>query len=508
MRTPGIALWALACLGLSPALAAPLDDVDRPATVLLITAAELAEAWEPFAAWKTRCGKSTRIVTVESIAADYPGVDVQARIKACVLDHVRGHGTRWVVLGGDSLPGGRGLVPDRDTRHAIQGGRLRYADIPTDLYYVTAEGWDADGDGVYGDYRADRDAIGWTSLAAIGRIPVRTPAQVAAYTQKVIGYETRYPVEGFATRLLYANAVRQANYKAELVWDDHLERAWPQGGIDLFFVDRTPWDGARPGDYALSPGHWVERINAATHGKLHMHGHGFLPGWVLERNQLADAQTVSALRNEDAYLLMTTVSCFTGHYDDAQDPSITEAMLRQPRGGAVAIVAPAREGVPVFHAGADPRHTQDGTTRLLTRFWARGLAEDLTTGEALAAAKDELAADAARSDGYHWVLSELNLLGDPTLDMRARDPITPALAAPARLAVGARELTVDVGRPGLRVCAYQPGGVYAVARSDAAGRARLTLGGQRAGELSLTVSGPSANTVTRTLTVDGRRWFK
>ena len=33
MRTPGIALWALACLGLSPALAAPLDDVDRPATV-------------------------------------------------------------------------------------------------------------------------------------------------------------------------------------------------------------------------------------------------------------------------------------------------------------------------------------------------------------------------------------------------------------------------------------------------------------------------------------------
>ena len=43
MRTPGIALWALACLGLSPALAAPLDDVDRPATVLLITAAELAD---------------------------------------------------------------------------------------------------------------------------------------------------------------------------------------------------------------------------------------------------------------------------------------------------------------------------------------------------------------------------------------------------------------------------------------------------------------------------------
>ena len=499
------------------------DAPERPATVLLITGEELAKAWQPFADWKTRGGKSTQILTVAHIDKTYPGQDVQAKIKACVKKHVDEQGTRWVVLGGDSLPGGKGLVPDRDTRHAL-GFRLRYADIPTDLYYVTEGSWDANGDGVFGDFQNDRSAVTYESIAAIGRIPVRTPADVAAYTAKVIGYETRYPTEKFAKKLLYTCAVPQANYKATMLWDKYLSPEWKDGSCEKFFVNSTPWDSGRAGDYNLSPSNWVERLNGKTASKMHMHGHGFLPGWVLERNQLAGKQQVAQLKNEDAYLLMTTVSCFTGQYDADKDPSITESMLRQPKGGAVAIVAPAREGVPVFtKTRGDPRDgvTQDGTTQLLTRYWINGLSNGLTTGEALARAKQDLAKDAQGNLGFHWVLSELNLLGDPTLDMRANDPVTPTVSAPKRCTVGSQSVTVNAGTPGLTVCLWKGDDVYQVATTNPRGIAKLAVAPSTRGELLLTVSGPSVNTVTRTLPVgpasaaDSKpartkkpRWFK
>ena len=83
---------------------------------------------------------------------------------------------------------------------------------------------------------------------------------------------------------------------------------------------------------------------------------------------------------------MTTVSCFTGHFDAVKDPSITESILRQPEAGAVIIIAPAREGVPIFH---NPREDMrkmvtegkmDGTTTLMTSFWKHALSKPVTAG--------------------------------------------------------------------------------------------------------------------------------
>jgi hypothetical protein len=491
-----------------PGLVWAADDVatPRPATVLLITSSELAPSWRTFARWKTRQGKSTRIVTTSEIATRYKGADLPAKIRACVLEHAAG-ATKWVVLGGDSLPGGKGIVPDRDTKHSLHGGRLAYNDIPTDLYYVTRASWDANSDGTFGDWPRDKGAMDYRSVAAIGRIPVRTPAQVKAYTKKVVAYESQFTRGSAAKTLAYTCAVPQANYKSDMLWDRNLAPAWKGGAIQRMFVN---------GRGTLSPQSWIQRINSGKVSKMHMHGHGFLPGWVLERRKLADEGAVSRLRNKTP-LLLTTVSCFTGHFDSGQDPSITESMLRHEKGGAVAIVAPAREGVPVFIGrGRDPRDgkTQDGTTRLLTRYWVHGLSKGLTTGEALAAAKADLATDAQRNSGYHWVLCELNLLGDPTLDMRAEAPVSLEVQAPKRLSAGQQVVEVSAGRPGVKVCLWQGDGLYALATTNEQGRARLNVQA-RAGEVLLTLSGPSLNTITRTLHVGKKtrkkttqpRWF-
>ena len=96
--------------------------------------------------------------------------------------------------------------------------------------------------------------------------------------------------------------------------------------------------------------------------------------------------------------------------------------------------------------------------------------------------------------------------------MRASDPITPTVKAPGRLAIGAKTVTVKTGNPGLTVCLWKGEEVYSVATTDEGGRAKLSITTRTEGDLLLTVSGPSENTVTRSIEVGKKtakpRWFK
>jgi len=443
--------------------------------VLLITDASLAEAWTPFAEWKTQLGKPTKILTVQEIAKAYKGKDIQEKMRQCVQDHADNKGVKWVILGGDSSPGG-GLVPDRDSKHVVYG-RMKYADIPSDSYFISSKSWDANGDGVYGEWANDKDAIAYTHKGAvIGRIPMRTKEDVAAYTEKVIGYEKAYPVADYAEKMMYTCTVGASCPKLLTSWAN-VKPHW-SGTVGHYFAHKTPWDKEKAGDHALSPANWVSMINNKTASKLHMHGHGFLPLWALEDHQNVTAETVNQLSNKDAYLCMTTVSCFTGQFDGAKDPSITESMLRQPEAGAVMVIAPAREGVPIFH---NPREDfkkmvsegkMDGTTTLMTSFWKHGLSQPITAGEAFHLAKLDMVPDAQKTSGYHWCLSELNFMGDPTLDLRATSPVTP------KVEWKVKERTIDVrstAGAGKNLTVWQKGNTYLRAQTDAKGSAKLVL---------------------------------
>lgn len=397
-------------------LAAEKQSVD----VLLVTSVELEKSWQPFVEWKAKGGKSVKVVSTTTIAKSFKGPDIQEKIRQCVRQHIDTEGTRWVILGGDSQPGGEGVVPDRDTVHENMWGKK--TDIPTDIYYLSPTNWDADGDGVYGEFKDDREAITYPEgRVGLGRIPVRSAADVRAYTDKVVSYESNYPKGDFSNTMVYTCTVPGAYAKVRRSWDDHVSKALPDGKMSRYFAHKTPWDKDRPGDFQLNCENWIEMINVGVVGKFHFHGHGLIEGWALEGHEMFTAQQVSKLKNKDAYPVITTVSCFTGHYDAKKDPCIAESMLRVPDAGAIAIVAPCREGKPHF---TDPKRDfplmtkegkMDGTTRTMTYFWELGIKGKLTTGEALMKTKANLADKAKASANFHMCLAELNLLGDPTI---------------------------------------------------------------------------------------------
>ena len=474
------------------------------APVLLITADELAEAWVPFAKWKTQNGKLTKIVTVAQINKDYTADSIQEKIRLCVRQHIDNHNTRWLVLGGDCLPGGKGLVPGGHTTvHAQEPNG-----IPTDIVYLSPTNWDADGDGLYGEFKDDRQAITYPDgTVGMGRIPVRTAADIKAFTDKVIAYESKYPTDKFAGNMIYTCTDEPAYAKVRNSWDEYVSKVW-DGEVGRFFNDETPWDEEdEPGSYDLTAENLVKLMNESSVGKIHIHGHGHLPLWALEDSSFT-GKHVKQLTNDGNYPLITTVSCNTGEFDSKQDPSIVEQMLRVPRAGSVAIVAPIRTGKAHMAKRSDFRlmvtkGKLDGTTLLLTNYWKFGLGEAATTGHAFMQSKNELAETAVDASSFHLCVCELNLLGDPTLDMRAAAPRSPALTSTVSKKGRQWKVSVSTDAPGATICLWNQKNVYDVATADEKGNATFTVSSPD-GKFAATVSGASLNSVSAKVTVDNR----
>ncbi len=483
------------------AAAAPLTAGDR-ATLLIITSNDLLDAWRPFATWKTQQGKATKLVSVREIAHSYEADSIQQKIRLCVRDHIDNHSTQWVLLGGDCVPGG-GVVPGGPTTtHEMEP-----AGIPTDLVYLSTTDWDADDDGTLGEWEDDREEISYPDdRVAIGRAPVRNAADVAAFTAKVRSYESSYPTDGFAERMLFTSADNRSALKVKKSWDNYISKNW-DGAAQRFFSDETPWDEAdKPGSFELNAENLAENINTRTSGKIHIHGHGELDHWILEQSAFR-AKHVDALDNEAAYPVITTVSCNTGEYDSNQDPSIVESMIRQPAAGSVVVLAPIRTGKMHFHDDSDfelmmTEGKLDGTTMLLTQFWIHALKNKRSTGHALAAAKNALLDDAKKSSNFHLCLCEFNLLGDPTLPVHGNNPRTPTAEAPDHLPLGKTELTLRTDAPGATVCAWKELEVYQVVEADADGTVRLSFELKTPGALLLTVAGNGFNTTTKKIPVN------
>ena len=464
------------------------------ADILIVTNAELAEAWIPFAKWKTSTGRPAKIVTTQFITEEFSGDDIQQKIRACCLKHIDEQQTKWVVLGGDSSEDA-GIVPDRDTDHS-DCKMLPYDNIPTDLYYISEKDWDANDDGKYGVFADDMEEVAYFNpTASIGRIPIRTADDVAAYTEKVIAYESRYPVGDFARRMVYTCPENSAYPKLETSMAE-VSDAWKPGYVSRFFGNRTAWDDTKRGEHDLTLDNWVKMVNNRQASKIHMHGHGLLNLWMLEKYKKLKTTHVDDLENENAYPIITTVSCLTGQYDDKQDPCISESMLRQPRAGAIAMLAPSREGVPFMKSESDFRlmmteGKMDGTTIAYTKFWKIALSEDLTLGEAFRKVKMEMDEDARENDGFHMAQCELNLLGDPSLCVRAAAP--DSLQVQTRLSGNKLKLR---SIPNATVCIW--GGNDQYIQKEASSRGRLTVELESADdELHVTVTTPGHNIWSR-----------
>src|SRR6185503_12020180 len=167
-----------------PAVRSPAAPEDVVAYAI-ITAPELAAAFEPLAAARTAAGLPARVFTTDWIETRYEGTrpdggaDRQTRIRNFIIDWYRNHGLTHVLLGGDadgstSCPEcGPPVVPAR----YLSTEALAGTPIPSDLYYGCLDGtFDGDRDGIYGEPNDGEDGgdVDLLFEVHVGRAPVDT----------------------------------------------------------------------------------------------------------------------------------------------------------------------------------------------------------------------------------------------------------------------------------------------------------------------------------------------
>jgi len=409
-----------------------------PAEYLIITSTNLMQAFQPLADYRARWnGMTTVVLAKEWIVTEYPGVDEQAKIRACIQDYVNNRGTLYVVLGGDST-----IIPVREcyTRNTADDNSV-LTDIPADCYYADTTGdWDRNHNGVYGEAdTAVGDEGNLIPDVLVGRIPVRTESHAANYIQKVINYEATRRAPGrmlmFGNQMspvgLYTSTNRPTDmlndgYSGFLshdpvsdseMWSRRLYRdaIAPSSNpppLSCFFDTLTSWDGATAGQYQLDSTNLTTVFNQGW-DHVFVVTHGSVNAWTLEQGLFGVSKVASVTGGMG---VVYAVACLTGMFDSTNDPALSEAFLRS-SSGPVAYIGYSRPGwyeedpppaSPTSRGGSSFEYAYDFYEQLFQGNWH-------SLGEVFYRHKAMHATAAGTGNTMRWMYLTMNYLGDPAL---------------------------------------------------------------------------------------------
>jgi hypothetical protein len=442
---------------------------------LIITTASLAPSFEPLAEHKTLLGIPTVIVTMETIAPQYSGIDAAQDLRFFLRDIYDGTPPTYILLAGDTP-----LVPHRNCWATAEG----YVDNPAaDIYYQdmndTAPGvdlWDANGNGTWGEISGD--VMDYYPDYLIGRASVQTPAEAALFVSKVLAFENPsindvrdtdpwYTSMGFTTGILWTSPFCPGSAGKEKVDTLYTPPAW-QPVIKHY-------DDAGTQSYALTMGMLNAGMQLVNHAG---HGSETLVSIGTDYLQNSDFMGLTNISAHGRVSIWDTIACLAGSYDTGT--CLAEAWIRSPNGGGFCMMN-------TRYGWGEPSEPGGQWSDLVDQeFFAKFFTEDLYhLGAAHAAAWSEFIPLVPSDTHYDWIAKSLTLFGDPELPMWIEPPDgLLQIDAPGQIAPGPGQVDVTVSDASgpledARVClmqgAWDSPESYEVAYTDAAGQVSVNV---------------------------------
>ena len=365
---------------------------------LILTPSNLVASFQPLLEQKRREGLTAATVALEEIASTTPGRDLAEKMRNHLRQSYTNSGLRYLLLGGDttSVPCRYAFIP--------RGASPRDSTLPCDLYFACLDGsWNRTGDSRWGevmDGEGDAD-VDLLAEIAVGRAPVDTPEEAAAFVEKQLRYRAAPPVG-------WTNVLLMGAFLGDFP-------TGPAQGADMFdpVVAALPgyqfeWLDDRPGkEPKWSGADSLAALNRSPHLVLY-NGHGD-PSTMM-RLEGAD---LAPLSNSSPFLIYS-IGCNSGRFDnDKFSPDcIGEEFVKLPRAGAVAALLNSHLGWfdpkhPLLYAGEFQRN-------LLQQLAGQA---DVPLGNALQRGRELLVGQVETSGlmTYRWCYYEITLLGDPGL---------------------------------------------------------------------------------------------
>ena len=443
----------------------PRDDGETE-SMLMITVDELAEPAEEYAAWRNARGMQTYLADCDQVIEAEEGVDAQESLRAGIARMYEELGISYVLLLGDTEH-----IPHRGLTATVNNSPDN--DIPADLYYAALDGnWNDNGNNLWGE-AVEADLM---AEVYIGRIPASVSADAQRTLNKVYLYSDE-PVVDDVTRALMVGE--------ELGWEqtggDHMDEVYEACDLYNFRTSGFPEHFQRQNLYDRdevwnSVGDLAPLISAGSHLINHL-GHAstryvmkFEWNWVTDNTITNDGV-------ENGFNIALSQGCYCGAFDNrGTQPDnyvgdcIGEKFVSHLENGFVAFIVNSRYG------WGDGQST-NGASQHFHREFVDGLFDEGITviGRTNQDSKEDTV-PWVNWGAIRWCYYEINLLGDPAMDIWTDEPVE--IEAEFSEAVSVDEELYEVSIPdipGAIVCLSRDGEIISRAVVDEDGLAVLEI---------------------------------
>jgi hypothetical protein len=357
------------------------------ADYILITHPDFLAAVQPLATYHRNRGMRVQVVNVQDI---YNEFGVGTLDPAAIHDFLAYTYTHWVR----PAPSYVLLVGDGNYDFKNYKGTNELNYIPP--YLANVDPWmgEAAADNLYVAF----DPLNNLPNMALGRLPVKTVAEVTTVVQKILNYPKNSTSIWSQKILVVADIPAAAgNFPAEA---DAFVRQLPS----RFLIDKIYLPvGISTADLNIASQATLNKINAGSM-LVHYTGHSSAFFWSIKN--LFGKQSIPSLTNQTRLPFILSMTCYLGIYitpsPSGNDLSgFDEMLVRAANGGAIATWSPTGQGTSASHSLLDTGFTQAAFTNHLSEI-----------GLSTTQAKYYLYANSA---GKHELVQTYLLFGDPAL---------------------------------------------------------------------------------------------
>ena len=357
--------------------------VDDDWEYLIITNSDMQSTFQNLANHKaSKYGLNTHIELISNILSSYSGADDAEKLRNFIIYAYQNHGTKWVVLGGDSevIPY-RGCYGHVDTDPATDDN-----DIPTDFYFAALDGnWNANGNNVYGE---PDDNVDLFAEVNVGRISASNAIEAANQINKIIDYENW----------------TDAPFKALLVGEQLDDYTWGGDNKDYVYemMANVPNDKLYDKNGTWSATTLInDYFNSDNLNIVNHLGHANDT-----YDMKLDESDIDNITNTNPFFVYSQ-GCYPGNFT-ANDLCFAEKFTVGTTHAGFAVIMNSRYG---WYA----RSSVLGTSNVFDREFMKAVFEEFhrNIGEALNDSRAALANFVSQDGTYRWVFYELTLFGCP-----------------------------------------------------------------------------------------------
>ncbi len=426
---------------------------------LILTNSSLAPYFQPLALFKTERGLKAKVVTLDEVSG-YPGDDLQEKIRNFVIEAYTNWGTLYLLLGGDDE-----IIPHRGLYDIVNEDYPGYEevdyDIPADIYYGGLDGnWNTDGDDMWGE-PGEADLL---AEVIVGRAAVDSPAEAENFVGKTIAYQD-VPVLGDCNQALMVGedlgwTVWGKDYKEE-IRNGSSNWGYTTAGFPSEFNVNTLYD---------KDGYWsgMNDLLPLLNGGLNLINHlGHANVTSVMKFDDTDITDVNCTNNglNHGFYIIYTQGCYCNSFDNrTTSPGVytgdaISEKFTTIENGAVAFIGNTRYGW-------GSRSNTDGPSQYYDRqFFDALFGEDIyEIGGANQDSKEDNIGFIDQ-DALRWCYYEINLLGDPEMEVWTAQPGTLLVELPPFHPLGNSQIVVSVQEDSALVAISQDGELLGIAYS-------------------------------------------